>query len=199
MKGRRGLLLGLVGVLMTLGALLEWRVVAGEAPGMSLYQVPMTLTDQRGRGVGLDVYRGHPVIVSMFYASCPMACPLLIEDLKRIEGALDPQSRADLRVLLVSFDPERDTPAVMAETAAKHGVDGARWSLCQAPADQVRTLAAVLGVTYRRLPDGGFNHTSVMTLLDREGVAKARIDGLRQPADPFVAALAKLGRPGGAR
>ena len=41
----------------------------------SIYALSASLVDQRGRQVGLDLFRGHPVLISMFYATCPDACP----------------------------------------------------------------------------------------------------------------------------
>lgn len=161
----------------------------GPLPSDSLYLLDGPLLDQAGATTGLGRYRGHPTLVSMFYASCPAACPMLIADLHRIEAAVDEETRRDLRVLLVSFDPDTDTPAALSALAAERGVDTARWTLATAPPDDVRTLAAVLGISYRRLETGHYNHSAVITLLDGEGRPLARVDGLNQPADPLLAAL----------
>jgi protein SCO1/2 len=107
--------------------------------------------------VPLDVDRGHPVLIAMFYGSCPSACPTLTADIKAIERRLDAAARADLRVLLVSFDLARDTPDALARLVARHGVDPARWTFAAAP-------------EYRRLPGGELSHSAVISLLDRDGV-----------------------------
>ena len=54
----------------------------------------------------------------------------------------------------------------------------------------VRTLAAALGIRYRAQPDGTFNHTSALILLDRDGriVARSEVTGL-QPDPHFVATV----------
>ena len=149
----------------------------------SIYEMPAALVDQGGRPVGLDLFRGHPVLITMFYASCPDACPLLIADLQRFERELSPRARADLRIVLVSFDTARDRPEALKRLAAAHGLDTSRWRLLRASDDTVREVAAVLGIRYRRLPDGSFDHSSVVTLLDASGVAVARVEGLGQPLD----------------
>ena len=147
----------------------------------SVYAVSAGLVDQQGQPVGLDLFRGHPVLISMFFASCPDACPLLIADIQRIEMELSPKARAELRVVLVSLDPERDTPEALQALARARGVDQSRWRLLRAPDDTVREIAAVLGIKYRRLPDGNFNHSSAITLLDRFGVVQTRVEGIGQP------------------
>jgi len=155
----------------------------GAAPprSHSIYEVSAALVDQKGQPVNLDLFRGHPVIISMLYASCREACPLLLADIKRIEMELPQQVRPNLRVVLVSLDPERDTPEILQALARAHRVDESRWRLVSGSDETVREIAAVLGIKYRRLPDGSFNHSSVITLLDRSGVIQSRVEGIGQP------------------
>ncbi|MBX3184311.1 MAG: SCO family protein [Polyangiaceae bacterium] len=153
----------------------------------SLYDLELKLTDQHGKAIALDEFRGHPVVISMFYATCPFACPTLIRDIKRFERSLDEASRAKLRVLLVSIDPERDTPQVLMELAERHQLDSKRYRLATAPDSDVRALAAALGFKYRKLEGGAFNHSSLITLLDARGFPQARVDGLNQPLEALTA------------
>jgi len=139
--------------------------------------------------VGLDLFRGNPVLISMFYATCPDACPLLIADLQRIERELPPRVKADLRIVLVSLDPERDTPDALRALAQTRHVDESRWRLLRAPEDTVREIAAVLGIKYRRLPDGSFNHSSVITLLDPTGAIVARDEAVGGPHEVLLRSL----------
>jgi len=168
---------------------------AAPARSQSLYALSATLSDQDGRSVGLDLFRGHPVLISMFYASCPDACPLLIASIQRIEADLSPRERANLRVVLVSLDPERDTPEALQALARARGLDESRWRLMRASDDTVREIAAALGIKYRRLPDGSFNHSSVLTLLDRSGVVQARVDGLGRPYADLLKRLRAAAAP----
>ena len=151
--------------------------------GSSLYELKMTLTTQRGDEVPLDVHRGHPVLLAMFYATCPSACPVLMEDIKRLEARLPDDVRARTRVLLISLDPERDAPAILAEAAGRHGVDQSRWTLARTHDDSVRELSVLLGVKYRGRPDGEIDHSSALFLLDGDGVIVEKVEGLGQPGD----------------
>lgn len=162
------------------------------ALGEAIYVLKMDLVDQDGATVPLHVYRGHPVLVAMFYGTCPAACPTLTSDIKVIEEELTAEERADLRVLMVSFDPERDTPSALKALAAKHRVDTARWKFASASDSSARELAAVLGVQYRKIDKGEFSHSTSIVLLDRAGVISAQIDGLRQPSGALVAKLRAL-------
>src|SRR5262249_1929796 len=104
----------------------------------SVYELSASLVDQDGRKGGLDLHRGRPVLISMFYTTCRDACPLLIADLKRIERELPAATRANLRIVLVSLDPEHDTVDALRTLATAHGLDPARWRLLRAPDDTVR-------------------------------------------------------------
>lgn len=141
---------------------------AADPPG-SIYQLDAKLTDQSGAAIGLDAYRGRPVLVTMFYATCPAACPLLIDTLRAVERTLDKGQLGTTRVLMISIDPERDTPAALAELARARRIDLSRWTLATTDAATVRKIAALLSIQYRQLPGGEFNHSSVITVLSPEG------------------------------
>lgn len=163
---------------------------AGGDPPASLYHLDAKLTNQAGKTHGLDVYRGHPVLITMFYGSCQATCPLIIDTLRVTERAVPAAQRANLRVLMISFDPERDTPAALNAIARERRIDGARWTLAHADAATVRTIAALLNVQYRQLPGGEFNHSTVITLLSPKGEIEASTTALGH-ADPAL--LARLG------
>jgi protein SCO1/2 len=162
-------------------------------PPTSLYRFEAALTDQAGKARGFDVYRGHPVLVTMFYASCPATCPLIVDTLRATERALTPEQRANLRVLLISVDPARDTPAALRELAEARRIDTARWTLARADDSAVRNIAALLNVQYRKLPSGEFNHSTVITLLSPSGEVAATSSVLGQ-TDPAL--LAKIPKGG---
>lgn len=168
--------------------------VAARAPSASIYPLELSLRDQRGAVVGADVFRGHPVIVSMFYGSCPAACPLIVTHIKQIEASLSPEVRADTRVLLVSFDAERDTPEALSRLVSAHRVDGSRWRFAAAHEDDARQLSNALGVHYRKEEGGVFSHDSVISVLDREGRIVASVDDPSADLEPLSKSIRELAR-----
>ena len=165
------------------------QAVTVEAPSAPIYPLHLALRDQRDVAIGLDVFRGHPVIVSMFYGSCPAACPLIVAHVKQIEAKLPPEVREKTRVLLVSFDAEHDTPPALRAIAERHGADEARWTFAVAPDEEVRQLANVLGVVYRKEQSGAFSHNSVISVLDGEGRIVAKIDEPNADLAPLARAV----------
>ena len=154
-------------------------------PVDSVLQIDNTFTSQNGQNFTLAERRGHPQLVAMFYTSCQYMCPLIIDTGKGVDHALSEAERGRLRVLLISLDTAKDTPAVLAATAAKRHVDSGRWTLARTEDDGVRKIAALLGVRYRKLANGEFNHTSALFLLDADGRILARTEqmGAKPDAD----------------
>lgn len=163
---------------------------AAALPGDSVYLLADRFTDQAGRDFALADRRGRPQLVAMFYTSCGYVCPLIVDSAKGVEHALTDAERAGLDLLLVSIDPARDDVAALRGVAERRKLDPARWTLARTGEAGVRRLAAVLGVRYRALADGEFNHTSSLVLLDRDGrklAATAQLGAVPDPA--FLAAV----------
>ena len=162
---------------------------AAELPRDSVYQLPLRLTDAHGAAFDWGRHRGKPQLVSMFYSSCRYVCPLIVEAGKAVDRSLTPGQRERLGVMLVSMDPARDTPGVLAALAKERRI-APRWVLAAPAAADVRSVAGVLDVRYRQLSDGEFNHTSVLILLDAEGRIVARTEQIGSKPDPgFIAAV----------
>jgi len=158
-------------------------------PSNSVYQLQVLVEDQSGEITGLDRYKGHPVLVTMFYASCPHVCPMLISTIKLMESELSDDERANLRVLTISIDPESDTPGKLQETMERHSVDANRWSMVRPDPRDLRTIAGVFGVKYKQLPDGEFNHTTRIILLNREGAQVAGTELIGRYDEVFLDAI----------
>lgn len=77
------------------------------------------LVDQTGRAVTLASYRGRPVLVFFGYTTCADFCPLTLDRLSRAVRELG--EKAGAQVLLVTVDPARDTPSVLARYVARFG------------------------------------------------------------------------------
>lgn len=146
----------------------------------SLFLLDLDLEDEHGAPFELISARGHPTLVTFFYASCRTVCPRAISDVRALEAGLSAEARDGLRVVLVTLDPERDDAARLAGVANERGVPLDRWSLVRGSERDTRTLASTVGMTYRRTSDGEIAHAIVFTLLDGEGRTLVQsIDGGR--------------------
>lgn len=161
-------------------------------PGDSVYQLDVAGTDQNGVTQRFPALRGKVRIISMFYANCPYVCPMIINTIKQTENTLTDAQRAQTGVVLISLDPERDTPEALKEVEITRHLDGKRWTLLRTDAGDVRKLAAVLGIQYRALENRDFNHSTAIILLDTDGRIRASSDHIGEPNPEFEAALKAL-------
>jgi protein SCO1/2 len=159
-------------------------------PRDSVYQADIPILNDAGQRFAWRDQRGQPQVVSMLYTSCRFTCPMLVEGAKAVRASLPPDERARLHVTFITLDPARDTVAKLAQLRAERGLEGAQWTLARVEPADVRKVAALLGVRYRALANGDFNHTSVLVLLDADGRIVARTERVGGVPDAqFVAAV----------
>mgnify|MGYP001563005891 CR=1 FL=1 len=145
----------------------------------SLYQISALLEEQNGKKIPFEHFSKKPVIISMFYSSCQYSCPLLIQNIKSIENKMSKQARKHIQFLLVSFDPERDNQQKLKEIMKKHHLSESHWTLARTSHDKIREIANVLGFSYRKLDNGDYNHSFIISLLNKEGELVIQSEGLK--------------------
>lgn len=163
-------------------------------PNDSVYQLEIPLTNQDGKPTTLIEHRGQPLLISMFYTGCQFVCPRIIDALKKTEASLTSAERKNTKVLMVTFDPEHDDVVALKTVAEERALASPKWALARTEDRNVRKLAAALGVQYRALPNGDFNHTSVLILLDAEGRIVAKTSTIGEADPEFVNQVRKIAK-----
>ncbi|MCA1767382.1 MAG: SCO family protein [Idiomarina sp.] len=158
----------------------------------SVYQVDASWNSHQNTQLQLSELQGQPVIMSMIYGSCTTACPVLVHDVKRLFTSLDNDTQKQVKLVMVSFDTDRDTPEALAEYVKQYQLSNDNWLFLNGSEQDIRTLATVLGVRYRQRPDGDFDHSNLITILDKQGVIAERIEGLSQPMEKPAKVVTKL-------
>lgn len=158
----------------------------------SLFHLGAEWRTQHGDTFMLADLEGQPTVITMIYGSCNTACPILVHDTRRIQEAIPEADRDRLQVVIVSFDPDRDSPEALADYAEERKLGEERWHFLHGEAMDIRTLAALLGVRYRDNGDGSFDHSNVITLLDPSGRIAHRNEGLMQPVEPMAERIKKM-------
>ena len=168
-------------------------ILASEIKSDSFFQINTEWQNQDGKTVQFKDFQGHPVVLSMVYMTCPFLCPTITSDIQRIELKLSEKQKKNTRFVLVSFDPERDTPKKMKAFMKKHKLDSERWVLLSSKKEpKLRELAGIMNFKYQKLEDGEFSHSYIIQALDKDGIPAARIEGANQDIKPFAEALSKL-------
>jgi protein SCO1/2 len=173
-------ILGAIAVTAAFGVLLSvapdfvqrpQRTPSGVAAGKYRAVSDFELTDQTGKPVRLSDFRGRPLLLAFGYTQCPDICPLTLADFKAVKRELGTDAERATFVL-VSLDPERDTPEVLQRYLA---VFDKSFVGLTGPDAQIRRLTDQLDASYeKQKPDpesGAYSvaHTSFIYLFDVQG------------------------------
>ena len=126
------------------------------------------LKDQTGSTVRLSDMRGEPVAVTFLYTRCPIAtaCPMTTAKFSKLDAMLAQKKFGHL--LVITVDPEHDTPEVLADYAKKAGADPRRWKFLTGSPEAVARVASTFSVMY--YPDHGQTiHSQAVGVLDPQG------------------------------
>lgn len=144
---------------------------------------PFTLVDQNGRTVDQSILQGKWTAVFFGFTYCPDVCPMTLQKLEAAQRLLTPEERERLQIVLISVDPERDTPealkAYLESDAFPPGVVG----LTGTP-EQVATAARAYKAYYRKTGEGQdylVDHATAVYLMDPEGVFARPVTGQMTP------------------
>lgn len=180
-----------------LAALAFARLAAGassELPSDSLYLEPLRWTDDSGTAVELAAFRGHPVVLTMFYTECSSACPITLAKLRDIEKAFAQRSM-DFQIVLVSYDSRQDTPRRLARFRRREMLPAERWHLLSGAAPSVGRLAHRLGLgSYLDLGEH-IVHSFRIVLLDQDGVVRKALDARHDKVSSLFEGVSTDGSP----
>jgi protein SCO1/2 len=137
------------------------------------------LVDQDAKAAGPERFRGRWTLVFFGFTHCPEACPTTLALLGVVRRALAATLPAEQvpAVLLISVDPERDTPPALKSYLA--GFDPTFSGLTGNP-EAVRAFATALGVPYRKIPMKGdymMDHSTAIMLVNPDGQLAALFTG----------------------
>jgi protein SCO1 len=161
----------------------------GKITPKSVYQLGSSWQNQYGREVFLADLRGRQRVVAMFYSNCSSICPRTVSDLRRIEQKITGSAREKTGFVLVSLNPRKDSPEELRKYAGKMHITAENWTLLTGGADDVRSLAVLLGISYEPLADGEISHTAVFTLLDEQGEILFQASGIRSEYAELIAKI----------
>ncbi len=185
----------LVGLAALAGLVIALRPMPADVPiasSGSMMEIggPFTLTGTDGKPFSSEELAGKPFALFFGFASCPDVCPTTMARLTRLRTKLG-KGDESFAIVLVSVDPERDTPAVMDRYS---GLFGAPVIALTGSAAAIEQVKKQFGVYSAKVPavggDYAVDHTATVFLLDRAGNFVATIS----PNEGDDAARAKLER-----
>jgi protein SCO1/2 len=134
-----------------------------------------SLTDHNGQPFAPSQWLGRPTMVFFGFTFCPDVCPTTLSDISDWLADLGPDADR-LHVALISVDPERDTPSVLAEYLSNFDprITGLTGQL-----SEVEKAAADFRARFEKLPrddDYTMNHTAGVFLFAADGRFASIID-----------------------
>ncbi|MGB8168252.1 MAG: SCO family protein [Chthoniobacteraceae bacterium] len=160
----------------------------------SIFTLDAKWTSDVGKEIRLDVLRGRPQVVALFFSNCQHSCPLIVADMKHIEKTLPAKARAKVDFLLVSIDPERDTPAALHAFREKYSLGTEHWTLLRGSADSVKRLAEMLGFRYFPGSSTQFAHSLLITGINGAGEIVYQQSGIGVDSRGMVSTLVRLAK-----
>jgi protein SCO1/2 len=163
--------------------------LTGKQPGSLTASMPSTvggpfrLTDQDGKPVSDDNFRGKPYLVFFGFTHCPDVCPTTLFEVSEIMRRLGPDADKTA-ALFITVDPERDTPDKMKDYLSSFDphLKGATGDL---PA--VAAVAKAFRVYYKKVPTQGddytMDHTAIVYLMDKNGSFVTPFNMRRKPEE----------------
>jgi protein SCO1/2 len=150
------------------------------------------LLDHDGKQVGRDVFEGHWNLVFFGFTHCPDVCPTTLQILSDAKRQMRERNLDLPRIVLVSVDPERDTPALLGQYIRYFGDDNLGLT---GELGELRKLTTALGIYFEKgaVSDNGYNvdHSAVVILIDPDGRQRGLFSS-PHVAGNFVADLALI-------
>ncbi|HET55405.1 MAG TPA: SCO family protein [Ignavibacteria bacterium] len=162
----------------------------------SLYQLNSDWTNQFGNKINLTDLRGRKQIVTMIFANCTYVCPILVNDMRRIEDRLSKEELKNVQFTLFTIDPERDTPEKLKEFAQNQNLNLSRWQLLTSSKSDIADLAALMGFRYKKENDGSYSHSNIISILNEEGELIHQQAGLSQEIEKTLNVIRNQNKQG---
>jgi protein SCO1/2 len=162
-----------------------------QLPELSIYNLPSSWTTQDSKEIKLEDLKGDVLVVAMIYTSCTTACPRLMADMLYIEGKIPKEDLGNVKFVIVSIDPETDTPQRLNEFAHAYNLANDRWVFLRGTPEDTREFATVLAVSYKKISPMEFSHSNIISVFDEQGVMTYQKEGLDVDYDRIVDAVKK--------
>lgn len=159
---------------------------------------PISLIDHTGRRVTEEDFKGRPTLVYFGFTYCPDVCPTALVGLATAYKKL-PEGMEPPQTLLVTVDPERDTPEVLASYVSTKAFPKGLVGLTGSP-EEVRAAADSFLADYSRieqpesLAEYTMDHTNLIYVMDENWEIESFFTHTDTP-DMIAACLGKLLAP----
>ncbi|MFK7001649.1 SCO family protein [Flavobacterium oreochromis] len=144
----------------------------------SIFNLTSEWKTQDNKTIHLQDLKGKVTVMVMIYTTCKAACPRLVADMRDIESKMPKNKLTDLNFVLVSIDPETDTPERLKKFAKENLMDASHWTFLQGNTNTVQEFANVLAVKYKKISPMDFSHSNIISVFNKKGELVHQQEGL---------------------
>ena len=144
----------------------------------SIFNLTSKWKTQDNKTIEIKDFKGKVTVMVMIYTSCKAACPRLVADMRDIESKMPKDKLSELNFVLVSIDPEVDTPERLKAFAKANYMDAPHWTFLQGTKSTVQEFANVLAVKYKQIAPMDFSHSNIISVFNKEGELLHQQEGL---------------------
>ncbi|MFY7739876.1 MAG: SCO family protein [Flavobacterium sp.] len=140
------------------------------------------LTDQNSTKISDKSYLGKVYVIEFFFSTCPSICPIMNKNMKDIQKEFSKES--NFGVASITINPENDTVEVLKEHANQLGITTPNWHFLTGNKQYILSLANKgfnLYAAENKKVNGGFEHSGLFALVDKEGNIRCRKDKQGNP------------------
>jgi protein SCO1/2 len=153
---------------------------------LSIYNLPSKWTNQNGQNIEMKDLNGKVLVMVMIYTSCKAACPRLVADMRNIESRLPENIKGNVKLVMVSIDPEVDTPKRLKVFSVENMMEGDQWLFLRSTEENTREFAAVLAVNYKKISPLDFSHSNIISVFNAKGELAYQQEGLGVNSDETI-------------
>jgi len=139
--------------------------------------------NQEGELVNNATYANKVYVVEFFFSTCPSICPIMNQKMVTLQNSFF--GNPAFGIASISITPEIDSPEVLKEYAKNNGITHKNWHLLTGKSQEVvydlSTKGFKLYVGKGEESHGGFEHSGLFALVDKEGYIRSRKDDLGNP------------------
>ncbi|RTY83082.1 SCO family protein [Flavobacterium sp. GSP27] len=140
------------------------------------------LTNQDNKKITNETYKGKVYVLEFFFSTCPTICPKMNESMLLIEKSFF--GNPNFGIVSITIDPEHDTAEVLKEHADFLGVKSTNWNFLTGDKAYIFNLANKgfnLYAGENNKAAGGFEHSGLFALIDKNGNIRCRKDDFGNP------------------
>jgi protein SCO1 len=162
---------------------IEGNKVASKSDLMTINKVPaFSFTNQNKQVISNNSYKGKVFVVEFFFSTCPSICPIMNKNMKDIQEAF--AANSNFGIASITINPEYDTPEVLKKHAELISAKGLNWHFLTGNKDDIMKLANKgfnLFAGENKKVNGGFEHSGLFALIDKNGNIRSRKDEFENP------------------